>query len=81
MVIEIEAYSVEEVDVRLVMNVNAVDQRETFPKDLADCQVKRFEVPVIKLRQENLCQLYISAAKAQAVFKLRRIEILLEHNN
>ena len=58
--IEIEAQAVENVEVRAVLNVNAVDQKEIFLEG-EENQVKRFEVPIIKLRQDNKLELYISA--------------------
>ena len=61
-VIEIEASCTGyDLDVRAVLNVNAIDKRENFEANDENTPIiKKFEVPVIKLRQENNLEMIIS---------------------
>ena len=65
-----------------MLNVNALDASEMFDYDSMDNQVKRFTVPVIKLRQDNTLKLFITKDKRNTspILKLRRFEVLLEQN-
>lgn len=80
LIVEIEALSAgESIDLRNVLNVNAIDSKVYLEKDVE--VVKRFEVPVVRLRQENKLDIFITSLgrkESQAVFKLRRIEFSLE---
>ena len=50
LVIEIEASTAEKIDLRAHLNINALDALATFNRNNSEAEVKRFEVPVIKLR-------------------------------
>ena len=49
LVIEIEASTPTEIDLRALLNISALDALVTFNNN-SENEVKRFEVPVIKLR-------------------------------
>ena len=83
LVVEIEqGCSGEKIDVRTILNVNAIDT--VIELDVDQFEVTRFEVPIIKLRQENCLELFLQAGgrkSSHAVYKLRRIELKLENDH
>ena len=78
-IVEIEAFCTgASLDLRTVLNINAIDQKVNLEPGVED--VKRFEVPIIRLRQENKLDMFITPVgrrSTQSVFKLRRIELTL----
>ena len=79
LIVEIEAFCTgASLDLRTVLNINAIDQKVNLEPDVED--VKRFEVPIIRLRQENKLDMFITPVgrrSNQSMFKLRRIELTL----
>lgn len=81
LVIELEASKSEncELEMRAVLNLNTFDELVTFsPDDDGSChKTVQFTVPVIKLNLENRLSLFISSDKADALFKLSKVELSL----
>ena len=78
LVIELEGNcEVKDVEIRAVLNISALDERVTFNESLVNSQIKRFEIPIIKLRQDNILNFFISSPDALAIFKFNRLEISL----
>jgi len=80
LVIEVEAAATAGMDLRLILNINSLDSTVVLDQ-VNRFEVHRFAVPVIKLREDNPLRMIVNSNDSSAVFKLRRMTILLENKN
>ena len=79
LIIEVEAQSTKDVDLRMILNINSLDSSVSFSAG-SRFEVHKFTVPVIKLRETNPLRMLLTSAAQDAVFKLRRITFSLDNN-
>jgi len=67
------------VDLRVILNINALDQSISLGALSGQVAVHRLEVPVIKLREQNALRILVKSEEPEVSFKLHRLELFLRH--
>ena len=81
LVLHLEGISTAKVDIRALLNVNALDTNLEFnanPEDPIATTVHTCEVPVSRIRELNTLRLLVRSNTTDAVFKFKRFEIALK---